>query len=299
MSVDVVCAGPPFLDLVFRGLPRLPTPGEEVLADEVVITPGAMANVAFALRQLGCEAVVCSPIGTDPAGRLLQDLMAEAGIPWLGEPSPSTPLSVGLPMDGDRAFVTHFPEPSVDVAAVAAADARAIVVNLPLPAGLPSGPRLVGVVGDPQIAVLRERPVESWAPLHAVILNEREAIGLTERPNAVDAARALAARGCPVIVTRGAAGVVAVDRSGACHEAAAITVSVRDTVGAGDLFTAAWLWADLADRPLADSLAAAVAYSAYSLAARETRQKGLSLAAFLGEADHGGVSRSWMREVRG
>ena len=53
MTVDVVCAGPPFLDLVFRGLPRLPEPGEELLANEVAIMPGAMANVAFAMRQLG------------------------------------------------------------------------------------------------------------------------------------------------------------------------------------------------------------------------------------------------------
>src|SRR3954453_6736211 len=59
MTVDVVCAGPPFLDLVFRGLPRLPEAGEEVLANEVAIVPGAMANVAFSMRHPGVDAVVC------------------------------------------------------------------------------------------------------------------------------------------------------------------------------------------------------------------------------------------------
>lgn len=299
MSVDIVCAGPPFLDLVFRGLTRLPAPGEEVLADDVVITPGAMANVAFALRQLGSDAVVCSPIGTDPVGRLLQGLMAAAGIPWHGGPSPSTPLSVGLPIDGDRAFVTHFPVPSVDVAAIAAADARAIVVNLPLPPGLPSGPRIIGVVGDPQVAMLRERPAESWATLHAVVLNEREAMGLTGCPSAGDAARALAARGCLVIVTRGAAGVVAAEPSGRSHEVQATPVVVPDTVGAGDLFTAAWLWADLANRPIDECLAIATAYSAASLVAPGIAQKGLTLAAFLDSAVLSEESRTWMREVRG
>ena len=299
MSVDVVCAGPPFLDLVFRGLPRLPAPGEEVVADDVAVMPGAMANVAFALRQLGLDAIVCAPIGTDPPGRLLQTLMAEAGIPWLGEPSPSTPLSVGLPVDGERAFVTHFPVPQVDVGAVAASDPRAIVLNLPVPVGLPSGPRLIGVVGDPQIALLRERPFESWADLHAVVLNEREAVGLTGRSSAVEAARSLAGRGCLVIVTRGASGVVAVEPGGACHEAAALPVAVRDSVGAGDLFTAAWLWADLAGRSLDESLAMATSYSARSLAASGNGQKGLSLAAFLEAADIDGSSGTWMREVRG
>src|SRR6185436_4785626 len=109
VTIDVVCAGAPFLDLVFRGLPRIPEPGEEALASDVVIGPWAMGNVAYALRRLGLDAVVCAPIGTDPAGRFLKQLMDDAGIPWLGEPTPTTPVSVGLPLDGDRAFVTVHP----------------------------------------------------------------------------------------------------------------------------------------------------------------------------------------------
>jgi len=303
MTVDVVCAGPPFLDLVFRGLPRLPEPGEELVAEDLAIVPGAMANVAFALRQLGLDAVVCSPVGTDPAGRLLQGLMAEAGIPWLGQPTATTPVSVALPIDGERAFVTHFPAPDVDIPAIAAAEPRAVVLNLPLPAGLlsslPTAPRLIGVVGDPQIAILRERAAESWADLRAVILNEREAMLLSDRPDAAAAARDLAARGCLVIVTRGDRGVVAVEPDGACHETEAVPVHAPDTVGAGDLFTAAWLWADLADRPLDESLAIATSYASRSLAAPGSRQKGLDRAAFLEAADIDGGGGGWMREGRG
>jgi len=303
MTVDVVCAGPPFLDLVFRGLLRLPEPGEELVAEQLAIVPGAMANVAFALRQLGLDAVVCSPVGTDPAGRLLQGLMAEAGIPWLGQPTATTPVSVALPIDGERAFVTHFPAPDVDIPAIAAAEPRAVVLNLPLPAGLlsslPTAPRLIGVVGDPQIAILRERAAESWADLRAVILNEREAMLLSDRPDAAAAARDLATRGCLVIVTRGDRGVVAVEPDGACHETEAVPVHAPDTVGAGDLFTAAWLWADLADRPLDESLAIATSYASRSLAAPGSRQKGLDRAAFLEAADIDGGGGGWMREGRG
>ncbi|HEY8437117.1 MAG TPA: PfkB family carbohydrate kinase [Candidatus Limnocylindrales bacterium] len=299
MTVDVVCAGPPFLDIVFRGLPHFPDPGEEVLANDVAVLPGAMANVAFALRQLGLEAVVCAPVGTDPIGRLLAALMVEAGIPWLGDPAPATPISVALPLDGERAFVTHFPPGEIPVRAIAAAEPRAVVVNLPLPAGLPRGPRLIGVIGDPQVAILRERGVESWTDLHAVVMNEREALQLTGRSDAVTSARELAARGCLVIVTRGDRGVVAVRPDGECHEAAADPVHALDTVGAGDLFTAAWLWADLADRPLDESLALATAYTACSLAAPGARQKGLTRAAFLEVARISGISETWMQEVRG
>jgi sugar/nucleoside kinase (ribokinase family) len=303
VSVDVVCAGPPFLDLVFRGLPRLPEPGEEVLANEVAIVPGAMANVAFALRQLGADAVVCAPVGTDPAGRLLQGLMAEAGIPWIGEPASATAVSVALPIDGERAFVTHFPMPHLDVAAIAALEPRAVVVNLPLPAGLSaavaSDARLIGVVGDPQVEILRKRHGESWSSLRAVVLNEREAMQLSDLSDCVTAARDLASRGCLVIVTRGERGVVAAEPDGTCHESVAVPVHALDTVGAGDLFTAAWLWADLADRPLDESLSVATTYTGHSLAAPGSRQKGLSRAAFLEVSQAGADTGSWMREVRG
>ena len=307
MSVDVVCAGPPFLDLVFRGLPRLPDPGEEILASELAIVPGAMANVAYALRQLEVDAVVCARIGTDPAGRLLQSLMTDAGIPWIGEPTPTTPVSVALPIEGERAFVTRCPTPEVDVASIVAVEPRAVVTNLPLPDGLLDGlaedVRVIGVVGDPQIAILRERESDSWARLYAVVLNEREAMQLADRSDAIAAARDLGARGCLVIVTRGDRGVVAMERNGQCHETAAVPVHALDTVGAGDLFTAAWLWADLAGRGLDESLDLATAYAAHSLAAPGAGQKGLSRTAFLEtallEVPIDGNSGGWRREVRG
>ena len=298
MTVDVVCAGSPFLDLVFGGLPALPAAGEEVLARDLRVVPGAMANVAYALRQLGLEAVVCAPIGTDAAGRLLQELMEDAGIPWLGRSAPMTPVSVGLPVDGERAFVTVNPWATVDVAAIDRLAPRAIVVNLPLPAGLPDGPRRYGVVGDPQVDILLDRPAESWADLRAVILNEREAARLSGRPDARTAARELAQRGCPVIVTCGERGAVAAT-DGRIADVPGLPVVALDTVGAGDLFTAAFIWADLAERPLDEALAAATAYASCSLAAPGPRQKGLERAAFVEALRATAEPGGWMLEVRG
>jgi len=280
MTVDVVCAGAPFLDLVFHGLERLPEPGEEVLASGLVTVPGAMANVAFALRQLGLEAVVCAPIGTDPTGRLLRQLMDDAGIPWIGGPGSVTPVSVALPFDGERAFVTLHPAVDVDVDLVARTAPRAVVVNLPLPARMPVGPALYGVVGDPQVALMLGRPRDNWADLRAVFLNEREACRLADRADPAAAALQLAERGCLVVVTLGGRGSLAVPPNGRPIEAPAPATPTRDTVGAGDLFAAAFIWADLANRPLEDCLAMANAYASHSLAAPPSRQKGIDLAAF-------------------
>ena len=299
MTVDVVCAGAPFLDLVFRGLPRIPEPGEEALANDVLIVPGAMGNVAYALRRLGLEAVVCAPIGTDAAGRFLKQLMDEAGIPWLGVPTETTPVSVGLPFDGDRAFVTVHPNHDVDVETIRRVAPRAVVINLPLPGGLPEPSRLYGVVGDPQVAVLLDRPSGSWADLRVVFLNEREAVHLSGSQDAAAAARQLAARGCPVVVTLGPRGALAATPDGGVVESAGLPVVALDTVGAGDLFTAAFIWADLADRPLDEALAAANAYASQSLAASESRQKGLERAAFVEAMNAETELGSWMLEVRG
>jgi sugar/nucleoside kinase (ribokinase family) len=299
MTVDVVCAGSPFLDLVFRGLARTPLAGEEVLAHDLVMVPGAMANVAYALRRLGLEAVVCAPIGDDAAGRLLAGLMDDAGIPWFGAATPRTPVSVGLPIDGERAFVTFLPTADVDVEGIARIAPRAVVANLPLPAGYPDGPRLYGVIGDPQVALLLDRPAESWANLRAVVMNEREASRLSGCAEPADAARQLAGRGCLVVVTLGARGALAALPEGRLLESPGRPIVAIDTVGAGDLFTAAFIWADLADRSLEESLALASAYASHSLAAPSPRQKGLERSAFVDAMGWATASPRWMLEVGG
>jgi sugar/nucleoside kinase (ribokinase family) len=299
MTVDVACVGTPFLDVIFRGLPVMPAAGQEVLASDVVIVPGAMANVAFALRQLGLEAVVCASVGSDAAGRFLQALMADAGIPWIGDPTDATPVSVGLPLDGDRAFVTVMPQAVMDMSAVAALAPRAIVVNLPLPDGMPVGPRIYGVLGDPQVDLLRGRPDEPLSSLRALIVNEREARNLTGLSDTLAAARQIAAGGCLVIVTRGEHGALAAAPDGRAIEAAAVPAIAADTVGAGDLFTAAFVLADLCDRSLEECLATATAYASHSLARPTSRQKGLTRAAFSDAIASTTGPEAWMLEVRG
>ncbi len=279
MTVDVARVGQPFLDLIFRGLPALPRPGEEVLARELVIVPGAIANVAYALGRLGLSAVVCAPIGGDPAGRLLQELMAEAGVAWVGRPADLTPVSVALPAHGDRSFVTVSPPSIIELGALAELRPRAIVVDLPAVDQLPSGVPIYAVVGDPEVRLLSgdlPKSLESLASVRALILNEREGCALAGTDDPEEAARRLAAFGTTVVVTCSKAGAVAVDTDGQVYRVGAPSVDVDDPTGAGDLFIAAYVWADLDGRTFADRLGLAARYASLSLEAATRQQKGLS-----------------------
>jgi sugar/nucleoside kinase (ribokinase family) len=276
MTVDVACVGSPFLDLIFRGLPALPARGEEQLASDLVIVPGAMANVAFALGRLGLDAVVYAPIAHDPAGRLLQELMAEAGIRWIGPEARTTPVSVALPAHGDRAFVTLGPDVEIDPGPIADLEPRAVVIDLPAVHRLPDLPLIYAVVGDPEVRLLAGNLPPSLASLRALLVNAREARGLTGVDDLDEAATRLAGLGTLVVVTCGHEGAIAVEPGGAITHVGAPVVDIDDPTGAGDLFTAAFVWADLAGRPLEERLRLASTYASISLAAASRRQKGVT-----------------------
>ncbi len=297
MTIDVACVGSPFLDLIFRGLPALPAPGEEQLARELVIVPGAIANVAYALNRLGLDAVVCAPIGRDPAGRLLGELMADAGVRWVGRPAESTPVSVALPVDGDRAFVTSGPVPSVDMEALIALDPRAVVVDLPNVEHLPPLPIVYAVVGDPEVRQLAGNLPRSLRGMRALILNDREVRGMCDIEDADTAAARLAELGTTVVVTCGRSGAFATEPRGRVVRVEAPIVEVDDSTGAGDLFTAAYVWADLAGRSLEDRLALASAYASFSLAAASSRQKGVTLEQFELALAGWGQAHLWVEEA--
>jgi ribokinase len=297
VTVDVACVGSPFLDLIFRGLKAIPRPGEEEIARELVIVPGAIANVAYALNRLGLDAVVCAPIGRDPAGRLLGELMADAGVRWVGRSAEATPVSVALPVDGDRAFVTAGPPPSVDVDALADLAPRAVVVDLPSVNLLPPMPIVYAVVGDPEVQALAGNLPRTLTGLRALILNDREARGLTGVDETDKAAAHLATLGTTVVVTCGRSGAVATEPDGRVVRVDAPVVEVDDTTGAGDLFTAAYVWADLAGRSLDDRLALAGAYASLSLAATSNRQKGLTAEQFALALAARGQADLWLEEA--
>ena len=81
-------------------------------------------------------------------------------------------------------------------------------------------------------------------------------------------------------MTLGAGGVTAIEADGRTVHVEAPTAEVGDTTGAGDLFAAAYVWADLAGRPLEERLRLATRYASLSLERATDRQKGIALGDF-------------------
>jgi sugar/nucleoside kinase (ribokinase family) len=280
VNIDVVCVGDPFLDLIFRGLPGMPVAGTEQLASSLVVVPGGSANVAYALGRLGLEAVICAPKGRDWAGRFLAELLADAGVAWVGRASDATPVTVALPAGGDRALVSVMPPLTVDLETLAGISTRAVVADLPLVPQLPPHPGVYAVVGDPEVDLLVERPPTSLAGVRALILNEREAGRLTGHADGPAAAAQLASLGTTVVVTRGAAGAIAAEPDGRTVAVPAGPARIIDATGAGDLFIAAYIWADLGGLQIEERLGRATSYASLSLERASDRQKGIELREF-------------------
>src|ERR1700710_297359 len=109
MSVDVVVAVPAFMDMTFVGLEGLPQLGEERFAGDLVRSPGGGAITAIGTARLGLSTALAAPLGHDPAGDLIRDALEAEGIQIVGPIVPRTPVTMVMPIGGNRAMVTYDP----------------------------------------------------------------------------------------------------------------------------------------------------------------------------------------------
>ena len=286
------------VDLIMGPTAPWPQPGTENIVDHDELRVGGSAgNAALAWMALGTPFEIAASIGRDQFGVWLAEGFGAHARDWPVH-GDSTTLSVGITHpDGERTFFTtrgHLPLFSLE-------DVFAVL----------DGPRLAGGIVLLCGSFLTEKLVEDydrffdWADRHAIavaldtgwpldgwteanrraakgwlsrcriaLFNEVETTSLAGVADPAEAGRILR-RGMPegsiAVVKCGPKGAIAVDAGGTVVHVAAPAVTVVDTIGAGDVFNAAFLAAHAAGEGLAASLAAGTAVASRAISTHPRR----------------------------
>lgn len=286
------------VDLILGPVAPWPKPGTEVLANEHELRPGGSAgNASDAWTAMGIPHQIAANTGTGPLGTWLAAAFAPRSARWPVSPADTT-VSVGVTHpDGERTFLTtrgHLDRldwPTVDAMldwqALAGgtllacgsfitdtlardyeglfAKAHGLGIGVALDTGWPPG-------GWSES--LRAR-VAGWiGQCSCLLFNAAEATAQTGRSDPAEAAAVLqsAMPPCSVAIVKcGPGGALAAGPRGETTRAPAPTVPVIDTIGAGDVFNAAFLAARARGAPLAACLAEGTRIASAAISSRPRR----------------------------
>ncbi|MFS2177006.1 PfkB family carbohydrate kinase [Rhizobium pisi] len=271
------------VDLILGPAAPWPKAGTEIIVDHDELRVGGSAgNSALAWQALGVEFEIAANIGSDQFGRWLAEAFGQRSEKWPVRPERTT-LSVGITHpDGERTFFTttgHLLRFSLE-------DVFAVIDGERLRGGcaLLCGAFLTDDLTkeydaffdwaehhDITVALDTGWPLDGWTEENCVatrswlsrsgiaLLNEVEATTLAGIADPIEATREIRShmpKGAIVVVKRGPDGATAIGPDGLLVSAAAPFVKVVDTIGAGDVFNAAFLAALADGKSLASCLAA-------------------------------------------
>lgn len=275
----IVVFGSINVDLVAR-VARLPRAGETLAGETFAAHPGGKgANQALAARRAGSAVALAGAVGEDLFAATALARLEEAGVDLSRvrrAPAPTGVALIHVDANGENC-ITVVPganaeanPASVDDAALGAGTTVVLQLEVPLPAvlALAQRARARGARVILNAAPSRALPAALLAALDVLVVNEIEAAGIAAAagwpvlPEAFAAATFRRYR-CATVVTLGAQGALAAVH-GALLRAAAPSIEVVDTTGAGDAFTGAL--ASTLDRGLPWPRALASAVAAGSLA---------------------------------
>lgn len=280
------------VDLILGPAEPWPKAGTEVIVEHDELRVGGQAgNTALAWEALGVDFEIAANIGDDQFGRWLAEAFGERGRKWPVRPEGTT-LSVGITHpDGERTFFTtrgHLPRLSLsDVLSVldgkALSGGYALLTAAFLTDDLTKDyPALFDWADRHGIAVALDTgwPLDGWTARNCAavrqwlsrsriaLFNEIETTTLAGIGDPAEAARELFSHmpeGAIVVVKRGPDGAIAIGPDENVVGVAAPAVTVVDTIGAGDVFNAAFLASLAQQEPLAACLAAGTAVASRAI----------------------------------
>jgi len=267
LNVDLAVLTPAYLDYTFVGLESLPGPGEERFAGDMLRSPGGGAITAVGASRLGLTTALVAPLGDDLAGRFVRLALEEEGVEVGESRGTRTPTTVVMPVAGERSMVTVDPGVRARAADLEPLSPRAVAATLEQIDVVPAGVCAYLTCGDDDARAFAGRLPRSANRPRALIVNRREAGILTGESSPEEAAAKLGTVADTAVVTLGPAGAVAVVDGRPVTVEGVATSPVLDTTGAGDLFSAAFLWGDLLGVDAEVALSWANLYAALSVCA--------------------------------
>ncbi|GEM47168.1 carbohydrate kinase family protein [Deinococcus cellulosilyticus] len=255
------------IDVILGPQTPWPEPGTEVqVPHRDLRAGGSTGNTALALQALGATINMVCNCGTDPPGQWLREEFGSLSRTWASSTAP-TALTLGITHpNGERTFFSHLGHLAEFSLAHALSGLQHLVPGeWVLLSGVYQTPELqqdylqllhwlknrkARIAIDPGwppqgfTPELRTQALAWFSLCDDVLVNEIEAISLTEAPDVQTALLTLAEQlpDTTVIVKCGPHGVRARSRH-LEHHVSAPQVQVIDTVGAGDTFNAAYLLA--------------------------------------------------------
>lgn len=272
MNSIITVAGSINMDLIFRTA-RWPKPGETIMGRGFSTAAGGKgANQAVAAARLGAQVRMIGRTGRDGYGAELCAGLAREGIDVSAVRTDEAATGVALIAvadDGQNSIIVasganmQVSADDVEAAREGLQHSAALLLQMEIPLEANRCAielaRAAGVLVIFNPAPAQPLPAEWLSLVDYVIPNETEAgvlsgIAVTDLAAAGQAARALRAKGAPVvIITLGAQGALVADGSGE-HYVAPFKVNAVDTTAAGDAFVAGFAVALSEGRGLRDAV---------------------------------------------
>jgi ribokinase len=219
-------------DLVVR-CARLPRPGETVLGDDAVRLPGGKgANQAAALARLGVATSIVACVGRDELGEWMEHSLSDRGVDMSllqYSPRPSGTAFISVDLEGENQIVvTPGANADLDIAEVDFDPFDVVMAQMEVSSVIIE--ELARRTSSLVLNAAPTRPVASatLARCAVVIVNELESHGLELDELA------------HCVVTMGSRGAVHYAFGEVVAEVRAPVVDAVDSVGAGDVFCAAY-----------------------------------------------------------
>lgn len=280
----IVVIGSSNTDMTVRS-ERFPETGQTLLGGDFMMSQGGKgANQAVAIARLGGRATFVAKVGDDMFGREARQYYAAEGIDTdyvsVDGSAPSGVALINVNGRGENRIVVasganySISREDIERAAGVIASADIVLMQLESPlACIEYAARIACDAGARVIlnpAPAAALPDTIYKSLYAIVPNQSEASALSgveivDRASAVEAARAIAARGVGrVVITLGADGALVYEHGSAIF-VAALNVDAVDTTAAGDTFCGALCVALSEGRSLSEAVRFATCCSAISV----------------------------------